>query len=155
MRCKHGGDQVSGAAADKKRLLRVTAGNLRQNHLYVSGHYDFFPVDCFGPSKRSEKTVNGEIEVVLDGLNESIRTDIPRDQKTGKPRNFFRGRTWVRRFYEHHGVQSGDVLALERLGKKKYRLTLNREAIQSTPSAHVCEFFAGIGFDISHPIELR
>lgn len=39
---------MSGTVADRKRLLRVTAGNLRQNHIYINGHYDFFPKDALG-----------------------------------------------------------------------------------------------------------
>ena len=31
------------AAPDATRLLTVTPGNVRQNHLYVRGLYDFFP----------------------------------------------------------------------------------------------------------------
>ena len=41
----------NGQKDEKKRLLRVTAGNLRQSHLYVNGHYDFFPPDCIGGAK--------------------------------------------------------------------------------------------------------
>lgn len=33
---------MSGTVADKKRLLRVTAGNLRNNHLYIGDHHDVF-----------------------------------------------------------------------------------------------------------------
>jgi hypothetical protein len=36
---------------DSKRLLRVTAGNLRQNHLYISEHLDFSPDDVVGKPK--------------------------------------------------------------------------------------------------------
>ena len=39
---------VSGTVAERKRLLRVTAGNLRQYHIYINGHYDFFPKDAVG-----------------------------------------------------------------------------------------------------------
>jgi hypothetical protein len=39
---------LSGTVGDRKRLFRVTAGNLRQNHLYINGHYDFFPTDAIG-----------------------------------------------------------------------------------------------------------
>ena len=59
---------MSGAAADRKRLLRVTAGNLRQSHLYVNGHYDFFPPDAVGGSKRNGHAPAG-IRITLDGLN--------------------------------------------------------------------------------------
>jgi hypothetical protein len=35
-----------------KRLVVVTAGNLRQNHFYIHEHLDFFPKDCIGPSRK-------------------------------------------------------------------------------------------------------
>jgi len=113
---------LSGTVADRKRLFRVTAGNLRQSHLYVNGHYDFFPADCVGPPRKSAVGNGAGIEIYLDGLNETVTTDIGSDAKTGKPRSFLRGRTWVRQFYEHHGIKTGDVLALERVGKRRYRL---------------------------------
>ena len=56
MRCEarnKGMTPSNGLDTEKKRLLRVTAGNLRQSHLYVNGHYDFFPPDCIGGAKRS------------------------------------------------------------------------------------------------------
>lgn len=112
---------MSGTVADRKRLLRVTRGNLRNNHLYVNGHYDFFPTDCIGASKR--KNGNGTtIRIFLTGLNHTVETDIGSDARTGQPRRFFRGRTWVREFYEHHDIKTGDVLALERVGRRAYRL---------------------------------
>jgi hypothetical protein len=63
---------MSGTVADKKRLLRVTAGNLKNNHLYINGHFDFFPQDSIGPSK-AKKRQNGNIEIYLEGLNETLR----------------------------------------------------------------------------------
>ena len=114
---------MSGTVADRKRLFRVTAGNLRQNHLYVHGHYDFFPADCIGASRKSANGNGVAIRVILEGLGETIETDIGSDAGTGKPRRFFRGRTWVRRFYEYHNIKTGDVLAMERLGKRRYRGT--------------------------------
>jgi hypothetical protein len=65
--------------------------------LYVAGHLDFFPASAFGKSKR---TVNGSgqagIEIFLDGLDETVLTDIGSDAKSGKPRGFLRGRSWVK-----------------------------------------------------------
>lgn len=113
---------MSGTVSEKKRLFRVTAGNLRQNHLYINGHYDFFPPDCIGASRRSTSKNGVAIRIFLEGLGETIETDIGSDAKTGRPRSFFRGRTWIRRFYEHHDIQTGDVLALERLALRRYRL---------------------------------
>lgn len=113
---------MSGTVADKKRLLRVTAGNLRNSHLYVNVHYDFFPEDCIGPPKKSKKRNGQTIEIVLEGLNRTVATDIGTEAKSGKARRFFRGRRWVKEFYEHHGIKTGDVLALERVTKRRYRL---------------------------------
>jgi len=55
-------------------LLHVTAGNLRQNHLYINGHYDFFPDDYIGPSRKSTNSTSREIEIVLEGLKETVKT---------------------------------------------------------------------------------
>jgi len=125
----------------KKRLLRVTAGNLRQSHLYVNGHYDFFPPDCVGGPKRS--AASRTIEIHLDGLNEAVTTDIGRDARTGKPRGFFRARGWVRRFFAHHGVRPGTLLALERLSERAYRLSV--QPSEQEVRLECAEFFAGIG----------
>lgn len=134
------------AADERKRLLLVTPGNLRQNHLYVRGHYDFFPADCIGPARKARNGADRHIAIFLDGLNETIETDIGADPKTGKPRAFFRGRTWVRRFFQHHQVNPGDQLSLERLDARRYRLTVagtKPEACTLTPA----EFFADIGLE--------
>jgi hypothetical protein len=133
------------ASDKKKRLLLVTPGNIRNSHLYVRKHYDFFPPDCVGPSRKRAKGTNGDIEILLDGLNEAIKTDIGRNAKTGAPRGFFRGRTWVRRFFEHHKVHAGDQLALERLGTRRYRLSVAPPADSNGQSFTAAEFFAGIG----------
>ena len=101
------------AANDRTRLLRVTAGNLRNNHLYITAHYDFFPADCFGPPRKPVPPDVHPIEILLDGLNEVVRTDISRDAATGRPRGIFRERKWVRRFYRYHGVNAGDELLFE------------------------------------------
>ncbi|MBU0717800.1 MAG: hypothetical protein KJ749_06080 [Planctomycetes bacterium] len=103
-------------------MFRVTAGNLRHNHLYIHGHHDFFPADCIGTSRKSTNGNGTTISILLTGLGNTIVTDIGSDAKTGKPRRFFRGRSWVRQFYEHHNIKTGDVLAMERLGQRRYRL---------------------------------
>jgi hypothetical protein len=123
-----------------KRLLKITAGNLKNSHIYVRKPFDFFPPDCVGPARRSSHSTVKGIEIVLDGLNEVIETDICVDPKTGNPR-FFRRRDWVRRFFKHHQVAAGDVLTLERLNGRRYRLSAAPEKAAFT----FAEFFAGIG----------
>jgi len=131
-------------ATDKpKRFIKITAGNLRNNHVYITGHHDFFPKDCFGTSNM-KSGVGKPLTIELDGLNKSIRTDIPVDAKTGKPRRQFRTRSWVAEFFAAHRIIPGDVLSLERLSPRAYRLGL-AERTTSTLQQTFLEFFAGIG----------
>ena len=130
--------------ADQRRLISVTAGNLRNNHLYLSAIRDFFPRDCVGGAKRSAKAKTG-IEIALDGLSETISTDVGSDPRTGKPRGYFRGRTWVRRFFHYHGVREGTVLSIDRLSERKYRLSVQKNGKPNDCGPCAAEFFAGIG----------
>lgn len=41
---------MSGDVSDKKRLVALTKGNLSHNHIYISGHHDFFPKEFYGRS---------------------------------------------------------------------------------------------------------
>lgn len=148
---------MSGRVGDRKRLISVTGGNLRNSHFYLSGHYDFFPQDCIGPANQTSGR-GREIEIALTGLNKTIVTDIGREKRSGKPRRFLRGRRWVREFYEHHKIKTGDVLALERLAQRSYRLSpfqakrdrddswdslLDGNATTDKPT--IVELFAGCG----------
>lgn len=140
---------MSVAVTDKKRLIRVTAGNIRQSHIYVSGNHDFFPPDAIGASR---KRLNGNgkglpITIDLSGLNRSVETDIGSEARGGRPRGILRGRAWVREFFKATGVSAGDTLSLERVGERRYRLSIaqtNGHASVS-PSPTAAEFFAGIG----------
>jgi hypothetical protein len=68
----------------EKRLVRITAANLKHSHLYVTGMRDFFPPEAIGGPRR--KNANGHgIELILDGLDESVVTDIDSDAKSGRP----------------------------------------------------------------------
>ena len=45
---------MSGDVSDRKRLISVTGGNLRNNHLYFSGHHDFFPRESYGKPRKQD-----------------------------------------------------------------------------------------------------
>lgn len=111
---------MSGTVAETKRLLQVTAGNVQNHHIYVANHYDFFPADALGGPNRREQ--GKPIRILLDGLDQVVETDIGCDRKSGKPRRMFRGRAWVRQFFEHHDIKPGDVLAIVRADERTYRL---------------------------------
>lgn len=124
-----------------KRLVSVTAGALRNSHLRISKHYDFFPTDCIGGSKRT--AARRTFALHFDGLDTTVETDIATDARTGRPRGFLRCRGVVRRFYEHHAVKPGTVVAFEKLAERDYHLSV--EPAQEHAPLSCAEFFAGIG----------
>ncbi len=132
-------------STDDTRLFPVTAGNLRNSHLYVHRHYDFFPKDCVGPPKKNGRQQERGIQIFLDGLGETVETDIGTNATTGRARGFFRGRAWARRFFEHHNVQAGDIIGLQRLDARRYRMFVESRANGNGKVGTVAEFFSGIG----------
>jgi hypothetical protein len=105
---------MSGDVSDRKRLISITGGNLRNNHLYISDHYDFFPDECYGKSTAGKGT-GRKIKLVVEGLIKPVETDIAIDGSNGRPRNFFRKRAWVGSFFKKHDLCEGDVITIERL----------------------------------------
>ena len=114
---------MSGDVSDRKRLIAITEANLKEKnkHIYISGHHDFFPDECYGQSSK-EKGIGKEMTLIVEGLTGTFKTDIGIDGDNGKPRNFFRNRKWVRKFFEKHEIRAGDVVAIERLSKYTYRI---------------------------------
>jgi len=112
---------VNHGAENRKRLISVTEGNLRNHHLYITGHHDFFPAECYGQSS-AKKGTGRRLTLMVEGLPDAVETDIARDSGNGRPRNFFRKRTWLGEFFEKHRLQEGDVVAIERLDPFTYRV---------------------------------
>lgn len=112
---------MSGRVGHRKRLICVNAANLRENHLYLTGHTDFFPADCYGQSS-AKKGVGRLIRLDVSGLPDPVMTDIPTELRSGKPRNFFRKRSWVGNFFKKHGIKPGDTIAIERISSHRFRV---------------------------------
>jgi len=104
-----------------RRLIPLTTGNLRNSHVYITQLHDFFPKECYGEAKASKGT-GKKLRLIVDGLPQAVETDIAKNGDTGRPRNFFRGRAWVSKFFKHHDLQEGDVIAIERLDRFVYRV---------------------------------
>ena len=104
-----------------RRLIPLTPGNLRNSHVYITQHHDFFPKECYGEAKAG-KGAGKKLRLIVDGLPQAVETDIAKNRDTGRPRNFFRRRAWVSRFFKYHGLQEGDVIAIERLDRFIYRV---------------------------------
>lgn len=117
---------MSGNVQDRKRLISITEANLKKKnrHIYISGHHDFFPKESYGPPDSSSGT-GTLLTLLVEGFKEAVKTDIGTEGRNGKikPRNFFRNRKWVRKFFEKHTIREGDVIAIERIDKFTYRVT--------------------------------
>jgi hypothetical protein len=114
---------MSGRVGHRKRLICVNAANLRANHLYLTGHTDFFPADCYG-SPTSKESPGKLLRLDVDGLAEPVLTDIPTEARTGKPRRFFRKRAWVREFFQKHAIKPGDTICIERISSHRFCTSL-------------------------------
>jgi DNA modification methylase len=79
---------------------------------------DFFPKDAFGGSTKTHKGL--QITIKAKGLPDPIKTDIPTDKKSGRPRWIFRKRYWVKSFIDHHKLRPGDTVIINRIDKKTY-----------------------------------
>jgi DNA polymerase-3 subunit epsilon len=112
---------MSGRVGHRKRLICVNAANLSQNHLYLTGHADFFPADCYGSSS-VQKGTGKQLRLDVLGLPQPVYTDIPTEAKSGKPRRFFRKRAWVGEFFAKHGIKPGDTIAIERISSHQFRV---------------------------------
>jgi DNA (cytosine-5)-methyltransferase 1 len=148
---------MSGRVGHRKRLICVNSANLRAKHLYLTGHTDFFPADCYGASKATG-TPGKMLQLEVEGIPEPVMTDIPTEAKSGKPRRFFRKRAWVREFFAKHGIKPGDTIAIERIASHRFRiLPFDAKEDRQSPGAfifdhepdgdgpRVIELFAGCG----------
>ena len=76
----------------ESRTITITSAAHKHGNLNIRPcGKEFFPSDAFGSSCRgSSESI--PITVIAKGLNTPIRTDIPTDKATGKPRWIFRER---------------------------------------------------------------
>jgi hypothetical protein len=110
----------------RKRLVQVTEANLRNGHLYLTGHLGFFPADCFGSSSKGG-SLGRMLRLHVEGLQDEIETDIPTDARTGTPRRFFRNRGWVRAFFKVAKIKAGDFVVLEKTDRFQLRVARARQ----------------------------
>ena len=121
------------------RVIQLTSaahkhGNL---NLHTCGK-DFFPSDVFGGPSRN-KGVGVPIKLIVNGLNDIIKTDIPTDTSTGRPRWIFRERSWVKAFVRANGLVPGDTLTIRHVTNRTYELIPHKRKLE------FIDLFAGIG----------
>lgn len=109
--------------ADPARIVvTLTLGNLNNNHIYLSGHLDFFPADAIGATNRQGK-LGQSLKLHFEGLPGAVETDIVPDHK------IFRLRDWHwHEFFKLHDLRAGDQAAIERISAYEYRVIPIRSA---------------------------
>jgi hypothetical protein len=104
------------AGNDRDRILiSVTQGGLDNSYLSLAGNLEFFPQDSLGPSN-SRDGEGTMLTLHFAGLDGTHLTDIASNYP-----NFRRRGPWSR-FFAHHQIAAGDVVAIERLSRYEYRV---------------------------------
>jgi hypothetical protein len=94
--------------------IKLTGGNIRNNHIYLTRVMDMFPNEYVGGSKKSECAPS---LLRLDvGQEKTFDTDIAGDKK------IFRSREALKAFFENFDVVEGDFLVLSTSKKGHYKL---------------------------------
>lgn len=127
----------------ESRVIEITAAAHKHGNLNLAPcGAEFFPQDAIGGPTRAEP---GEpVTILADGLAKPVETDIPRDANTGKPRWLFRERAWVKHFVKSHNLLPGDMLRIDRVDERVYRLGI-KDGLPRRVERTFLEFFAGIG----------
>ncbi len=118
------------------RVIKLTPAAHNHGNLNLSCcGKDFFPSDVFGGS--SEKAGIGvQITLKADGLPEPVKTDIPTDNRTGKPKLIFRKRKWVKDFVRCHKLRSTDTVTIIRIDERTYKVSPNNHNHQVVEKEH-------------------
>ena len=99
---------------------------------------DFFPSDCFGSNSR-KNGAGKPITIYVHGIKNPVKTDIPADKSSGRPRWLFRERSWVKDFVKTNALISGDKVEI------RYKRNRTYELIPHKRQLTFIDLFAGIG----------
>ena len=104
------------------RTITITRAAHKHGNLNIgSCGREFFPEDVFGKSSRQTGT-GVPIILRVEGFSKPIKTDIPTDAKSGRPRWLFRERGWVREFVRINELGPEDKVTIKRLSERTYRI---------------------------------
>ena len=114
-------------------LIDLTKGSIKYGNLSLARcNPAMFTKGIVGPTNL--KNGRGkEVELFLDGLNDTIKTDIPEDKK------IFRQRARIRDFIQFYKLKINDKVILERKSSTKFKLKP-----ANAPFTFI-DLFAGIG----------
>ena len=120
-------------ANDKRILVPIRGGNLRNKYMYLTAKPGFFPRESYGASNR-KKGLGRALTLVVKGLAEPVETDLSPRGKDDTSRCFFRPQKWLRRFFTERGVHEGNKIAFERTSRLPHRIHPVKDALQTPPA---------------------
>jgi|SRR5687767_12101593 hypothetical protein len=97
----------------KAVIIELSGGNVRNHHVNLRGAFGLFPDDCFGGSNKASSGKS----IALQIAGETIETDID------EAKAIFRERSAIRRFFESETMAKGDLVLIERVGPRSYRVS--------------------------------
>jgi adenine-specific DNA-methyltransferase len=132
------------------KILQLTWAAYKDGNLNIRAcGTEFFPPDVFGgPAKKDG--LGRLVKLRVDGFDAPIRTDIPTDRKTGRPRWIFRERKWLKEFVRLHDLAPGAEVTISRLNRDTYvirpardgRSSSEQPATNDLPPSSYCETLA-------------
>lgn len=118
----------------ESHIIHLTSAALKYGNLNIrSCGKDFFPSDAFGNSSRS-KGIGTPITLKIEGLGEPVKTDIPTDKSTGRPRWIFRERKWLKEFVGRHNLKTNDLITISREDNRIYTISPNNNHLPQKES---------------------
>jgi hypothetical protein len=97
----------------KAVIIEVSGGNVRNHHINLRGAFGLFPDDCFGGNNAASAAKPITLQIGAD----TVATDVD------ETKAIFRERGAIRRFFESEAIEEGDLVLIERLLGRTYRLS--------------------------------
>ena len=126
----------------ESRVIKITEGDIKNNKLNIRAcGPDFFPEDVLGGCNKNN--IGNQITINAVGLLSPIKTDIPRDKKTGKCRWMFRRRSWVKEFVQYHKLRPDDTVRINRINDRTYEVVPENNHRLSSPKDRLSKTYKG------------
>ena len=106
------------------RSAPLTEANFKATRITVSPFLEDLPADAIGGSNKAAIAAR---PIRLCWRSREIKTDLPTDRQSGRPRGFLRDRgAFTKDFFAKSGAEVGDTVIFQRLGSHDFRLHLEK-----------------------------
>ena len=112
----------------KYRVSTLTKASCSYGNLNIRNCGEgFFPPDIYGESNR-KSGIGRQITIRVEGLKSVVKTDIPTDKKSGRPRWIFRERAWLKQFIQFYKLAPKDRVVIRRINNLTYTISPEKKA---------------------------